>query len=245
MSDDPALPGLADDAPGKEDPHYLGHRERLRERFLSNPDALADYEILELLLAAGIPRKDTKPLAKALIDEFGDLAEVIAAPLKVLEAFPAVGGCRLTRASATVLKALAEASIRVCRLKVMNRPVISAWDQLIDYCNAVMARLPMEQFRLLFLDRRNVLIADELQQQGTVDHTPLYPREVVKRALDLNASAIIMVHNHPSGDPSPSRADIDMTRAVRDALAAVGITLHDHLVVGRKGHVSFKGQGLL
>ncbi|MEW5727893.1 MAG: DNA repair protein RadC [Pseudomonadota bacterium] len=245
MSDEPALPGLADDAPGKEDPHYLGHRERLRERFLSNPDALADYEILELLLAAGIPRKDTKPLAKALIDEFGDLAEVIAAPPKVLEAFPAVGGCRLTKTSATVLKALAEASIRVCRLKVMNRPVISAWDRLIDYCNAVMARLPMEQFRLLFLDRRNVLIADELQQQGTVDHTPLYPREVVKRALDLNASAVIMVHNHPSGDPSPSRADIDMTRAVRDALAAVGITLHDHLVVGRKGHVSFKGQGLL
>lgn len=244
MSSELELPGLAEAAkPG--DPHYVGHRDRLRERFLANPDACPDYEVLELLLAAGIPRKDTKPLAKALLGEFGDLAELAAAPVEVLEAFPAVGGCRVTRTSATLLKVLAAASVRVCRLKIKDRPVISAWDQLIDYCNAVMARLPMEQFRLLFLDRKNVLIADELQQQGTIDHTPLYPREVVKRALALNASALIMVHNHPSGDPAPSRADIDMTRAVRDALGAVGISLHDHLIVGRKGNVSFKGQGLL
>lgn len=234
------LPGLAETIP-----HYVGHRDRLRQRFLSNPEVSPDYEILELLLAAGTPRKDTKPLAKALIGEFGGLAEVIAAPVEVLEAFPACAGIKLTRNAAITLKIVAEASVRVCRLKMLNRPVISAWDQLIDYCTAAMARLPTEQFRLLFLDRKNILVADELQQTGTVDHTPLYPREVVKRALDLNASAVIMVHNHPSGDPSPSRADIDMTRAVRDALGAVGIQLHDHVIVGRKGHVSFKGQGLL
>lgn len=242
MTDAPALPGLAED---KDSPHYLGHRDRLRQRFLSNPETSPDYEILELLLASGIPRKDTKPLAKALIDEFGGFAEVIAAPVDALEAFPAVAGAKLTRNAAITLKIVGEASVRVCRLKMLNRPVISAWDQLLDYCTAAMARLPTEQFRLLFLDRKNVLVADEMQQKGTVDHTPLYPREVVKRALDLNASAVIMVHNHPSGDPSPSRADIDMTRAVRDALGAVGIQLHDHVVVGRKGHVSFKGQGLL
>lgn len=242
MTDEPSLPGLAEKAP---EPHYKGHRERLRHRFLAEPEAMPDYEILEMVLAAGIPQKDTKPLAKALMAEFGDLGGVVQAPIDVLMAFPTVGGAKLSHTSATLLKVLSEAAIRVCRLTVLDRPVISAWDQLLDYCNALMARLPTEQFRLLFLDRKNVLIADELQQEGTVDHTPLYPREVVKRALQLNASAIIMVHNHPSGDPAPSRADLEMTRAVRDALAAVGIGLHDHLVIGRKGHVSFKGQGLI
>lgn len=239
-SDAPPLPGL-DDA----DPHYLGHRGRLRQRFLADPQALPDYEILELLLAAVIPRKDTKPLAKALIDEFGGFAEVLAAPVSVLEAFPRVGGVGISPTVAVYLKVAEHAAQRLARLRVMERPVIAAWDQLLDYCNAVMGRLPTEQFRLLFLDRKNVLIADELQQKGTVDHTPLYPREVVKRALDLHASALIMVHNHPSGDPAPSKADIEMTRQVRDALKAVGIALHDHLVIGRRGHVSFKNQGLL
>ncbi|MBX9633569.1 MAG: DNA repair protein RadC [Magnetospirillum sp.] len=244
MSIDPTLPGLEEQAKSG-DPHYVGHRERLRERFLSEPEALPDYEILELLLACVVPRKDTKQLAKALIDEFGGFAEVLAAPHHVLEAFPSVAGAKLSAVAATYLKVTEHAALRMTRLKVLNKPILSSWDALLDYCNAAMARLPNEQFRLLFLDRKNVLIADELQQQGTVDHTPLYPREVLKRALTLNASALIMVHNHPSGDPTPSKADIEMTRAVRDALKAVSISLHDHLVIGRRGHTSFKSVGLL
>lgn len=241
MSIDPALPGLEEAATTKPgEPHYLGHRERLRERFVANPDALPDYEMLELLLATAIPRKDVKPIAKALMDRFGGFAEVISADYHDL-----VNAEGLGPASAAVIKLVQEAAQRLTRLSVMDKPVISSWDALLDYCNAAMARLPAEQFRLLFLDRKNVLVADELQQKGTIDHTPLYPREVVKRALTLNASAIIMVHNHPSGDPTPSKADIEMTRAVRDALKAVSITLHDHLIVGRKGHTSFKSVGLL
>lgn len=239
MTSTPALPGLEDKA-ADDQPHYLGHRERLRDRFLAEPGALPDYEVLELLLASIIPRKDTKKLAKDLIAEFGGFPEVLAAPPAVLEAFSGVSAT-----TATYLKVVEHAAQRMARLAVMDKPVISSWDALLDYCNAVMARLPVEQFRLLFLDHKNVLIADELQQQGTVDHTPLYPREVVKRALELNASAIIMVHNHPSGDPTPSKADIEMTRTVRDALRGVGITVHDHLIVGRKGHTSFKSVGLL
>jgi DNA repair protein RadC len=242
---DPALPGLDDPAADDVSPHYLGHRERLRQRFLAGPDALPDYEVLELLLSSVIPRVDTKPLAKALIDEFGGYGEVLAAPAAVLEAFPRVGKARISPTVAAYLKVAEHSARRLARLAVMNRPILTKWDQLLDYCTMSMGRLPAEQFRLLFLDRKNVLVADELQQQGTVDHTPLYPREVVKRALELNASALIMVHNHPSGDPAPSRADIDMTRMVRDALKAVGIALHDHLVIGRKGHASFKSLGLL
>jgi DNA repair protein RadC len=233
------LPGLEDKTKNGE-PHYVGHRERLRERFLANPDALPDYEVLELLLATAIPRRDVKPIAKALIDRYGNFAEVITASYDHLVRAEGLGP-----ASAAVLKVVQEAALRLARLAVIDRPVISSWDQLLDYCNAAMGRLPTEQFRLLFLDRKNMLIGDEVQQKGTVDHTPLYPREVVKRALELNASAVIMVHNHPSGDPTPSKADIEMTRAVRDALKAVGIVLHDHLVIGRKGHTSFKSVGLL
>lgn len=239
MTTAPALPGLEIKAK-PEDPHYVGHRERLRERFVANPDAVPDYEVLELLLATAIPRKDVKPMAKALIDRFGGFAEVLTAEYDDLVAADGLGP-----ASAAVLKVVHEAALRLSRLSVMNKPVLSSWDALLDYCTAAMARLPTEQFRLLFLDRKNVLIADELQQKGTVDHTPLYPREVVKRALALNASAIIMVHNHPSGDPTPSKADIEMTRMVRDALKAVSITLHDHLVIGRRGHTSFKSVGLI
>lgn len=244
MSDTPILTGL-DDSDTADSPHYLGHRERLRDRFLTQPDALPDYEVLELLLASVIARVDTKPLAKALIDEFGGFAEVLAAPPAVLAAFPKVGKARISATTAAYLKVVEHAALRMARLNVMEKPVISSWQALLDYCTAAMGRLPVEQFRLLFLDRRNVLIADELQQQGTVDHTPLYPREVVKRSLELNASAIIMVHNHPSGDPTPSKADIEMTRTVRDALRAVGVTVHDHLIVGSKGHTSFKNVGLL
>lgn len=235
----------ADQAPDDQDqdrtaPHYSGHRGRLRQRFLAAPDALPDYELLELLLATAIPRRDVKPLAKMLIDRFGGFAEVIDAPIEVLSACDGMGD-----ASAAVLKVVRQAAIRLSRLSVLNRPVLTNWTQLQDYCTASMGRLPTEQFRLLFLDRKNVLIADEIQQSGTVDHTPLYPREVVKRALELHASAIIMVHNHPSGDTTPSKADVDMTRMVRDALRGVGITLHDHLIVGRKGTTSFKSCGLL
>jgi len=230
---------VSDESPSSG-PHFHGHRERLRERFLEAPEVLPDYELLELLLAAAIPRKDVKPIAKALIGRFGSFADVVTADYQALLD---AGG--LGPASATVLKVVREAAVRMARAPVLGRPVLTTWEQLLDYCSAAMATLPTEQFRLLFLDRKNVLIADELQQKGTIDHTPLYPREVVKRALELQASAIIMVHNHPSGDPTPSRADIEMTRLVREALAALGIALHDHLVIGRKGHISFKSLALI
>ncbi|ARJ67695.1 hypothetical protein WV31_19560 [Magnetospirillum sp. ME-1] len=237
MTADLPLPGLAE-APEK--PDHKGHRERLRNRFIEAPEALPDYELLELLLGAAIPQKDTKPLAKALIKRFGSFADVITADVEDLKTVDGIKDV-----AAATLKVVREAAIRLARAPVINASVISSWEVLLDYCRTAMNTLPTEQFRLLFLDRKNTLIADEVQQTGTVDHTPLYPREVVKRALALHASAIIMVHNHPSGDPKPSRADIDMTRAVKDALNAVGIQLHDHVVVGRKGHASFKAMGLL
>lgn len=239
MTADPSLPGPAG-TESAANPDHRGHRERLRRRFIEAPDALPDYEILELLLGIAIPRKDTKPLAKALIRRFGSFADVITADMDTLGQVSGVG--EITAAS---LKVVREAAIRLARAPVINAPVISNWETLLDYCRTAMATLPTEQFRLLFLDRKNVLIADELQQTGTVDHTPLYPREVVKRALALHASAVILVHNHPSGDPKPSRADVEMTRTVKDALQAVGISVHDHVVVGRKGHASFKAMGLL
>lgn len=229
-------PGLAE----ATRPHYHGHRERLRERFLEAPEALPDYEILELLLAIAIPRQDLKPRAKELIERFGSLADLLSADYTSLAKTKGQGP-----SSTTMLKIVREAAVRLARAPILGRPVIATWEQLLDYCSAAMATLPIEQFRLLFLDRKNLLITDELQQEGTVDHTPLYPREVVKRALELNASAVIMVHNHPSGDPTPSRADIEMTRTVRDALKGVGILLHDHLVIGRGKHVSFKSMALL
>ena len=219
---------------------HAGHRARLRRRFLDAPEALPDYELLEMLLGVAIPQRDTKPLAKALIRRFGSLADVLTASVEDLRAVEGVG-----EVCAATLKVVREAAIRLARAPVLTQTVIGNWDTLIDYCRTAMATLPTEQFRLLFLDRQNGLLADEVQQSGTVDHTPLYPREVVKRALELHACAIVMVHNHPSGDPKPSKADVEMTRLVRDALAAVGIALHDHVVVGRKGTVSFKAAGLL
>ena len=218
-----------------------GHRDRLRARFLKGgADAMPDYELLELTLFAAVPRKDTKPLAKALLARFGGFAEVIAAPRARLMELAGVG-----EAVATHLKIVEAAARRLAQAKVIKRPALSSWAALLDYCTAAMAREPAEQFRVLFLDRKNVLIADEVQSRGTIDHTPVYPREIVKRALELSASAIILVHNHPSGDPTPSRADIDMTREIEKAAKALHIAVHDHLVIGRGGHASFKSLGLL
>jgi DNA repair protein RadC len=224
-----------------EAPHYHGHRERLRERFRnSGPDALSDYELLELALFAALPRRDTKPLAKALLARFGSFAEVIAAPRARLLEVKGVG-----ENVASHLKIVEAAAQRLAKTKVIGRPALSSWTALLDYCTAAMARIPNEEFRVLFLDRKNVLVADEVQNRGTVDHTPVYPREIIKRALELGASSIILVHNHPSGDPTPSKADITMTREVANAAKALGIVVHDHLVIGRSDHASFKALGLL
>jgi len=221
--------------------HYLGHRERLRERFLTGgADAMPDYELMELTLFAAVPRRDVKPLAKALIGRFGSFAEAIAAPReRILE----IEGASVS--VAMQLKIVEAAALRLSKTRLLGRPALTSWAALIDYCAAAMARSQTEEFRVLFLDRKNCLIADEVQSSGTVDHTPVYPREIVKRALDHAATAIILVHNHPSGDPTPSRADITMTRDVADAAKALGIVVHDHVIVGRSGHVSFKALGLL
>lgn len=223
-------------------PSYLAdHRKRLRHRFLTGgARAMPDYEILELTLFRVIPRQDVKPLARRLIDVFGDLNGVLSAPLARLERVEGVGP-----AVALELKVMETVTHRMARAKVMQRHIISSWDAVLDYCHTVMAHRDTEQFRVLFLDRKNVLIADELQGEGTVDHVPVYPREVVKRALELNASALILVHNHPSGDPTPSSEDIDMTKQIAHAAGALGISLHDHLIIGRSRELSFKSQGML
>jgi DNA repair protein RadC len=213
----------------------------LRERFLrGGADALPDYELLELLLFLSIPQRDTKPLAKALIARFGSFADVIAATPERLAETDGV-----KEATIAALKTVEAAALRLAKARVIGRPALASWQALLDYCSAVMARAETEEFRVLFLDRKNVLVADEVHQRGTVDHTPVYPREVVKRALELGASAIILVHNHPSGDPTPSRADILMTREIAAAAKALKIDLHDHLVIGRGKHASFKALGLL
>jgi DNA repair protein RadC len=225
----------------KDDTGPAGHRERLRERFAKGgADAMPDYELLELTLFAALPRRDTKPLAKALLARFGSFAEVIAAPRARLLEVKGVG-----EGVAHHLKIVEAAAHRLAKTRIINRPALSSWTALLDYCTAAMARSQNEEFRVLFLDRKNVLIADEVQNRGTVDHTPVYPREIIKRALELSASGIILVHNHPSGDPTPSKADIAMTREVAGAAKALGITVHDHLVIGRGGHASFKSLGLL
>ncbi len=229
-------PGLAE-AP----PHYYGHRERLRGRFReAGPDAVTDYELLELVLFRAVPRRDVKPLAKMLIARFGSFAEVISAPVARLAEIKTLG-----EAAITELKVVQAAANRLARGEVKRRPVLSSWSSVLDYCRTAMAFADKEQFRLLFLDKRNQLIADELQQVGTVDHTPVYPREVVKRALELSATAIILVHNHPSGDPTPSRADIQMTQAIVEVARPLGISVHDHIIVGKEGHASFKGLKLI
>ncbi|WP_398464566.1 DNA repair protein RadC [Tardiphaga sp.] len=229
------LPGLA------EAPHFHGHRERLRDRFRSaGADALSDYELLELVLFRALPRRDVKPLAKALIQAFGSFAETVHAPDARLRE---IGG--LGEAAITEIKLIAATSSRVAKGQLKQRTVLSSWATVIDYCRTAMAFADKEQFRILFLDKRNQLIADEVQQVGTIDHTPVYPREVVKRALELSATAIIMVHNHPSGDPTPSQADIQMTKAVIEVSKPLGIAVHDHIIVGKHGHASLKGMKVI
>ena len=222
-------------------PSHLGHRERLRHRFKDGGAvALPDYELLEMVLFRCIKRGDTKPLAKALIARFGSFAEVISAsPERLME----VKGCG--PAVATELKLIQAAALRLSRGAVMQKPVLSSWNAIIDYCHSAMAFADKESFRLLFLDRKNQLIADEVQQTGTVDHTPVYAREVIKRTLELSASAIIMVHNHPSGDPTPSLADIDMTKKIIGAGDKLGILVHDHIIIARNGTVSFRNLQLI
>lgn len=241
----PREPGLSKAASTRNaisaDAHYLGHRERLRNRFRDGGDtALADYEILELLLFRLIPRRDTKPIAKALLARFQTLAGVLGAPPALLQEVKGVG-----ETVALDLKLIANVAQRMLKSELREKQVLSSWSSVIDYCHAAMAYETTEQFRILFLDKRNVLIADEIQGRGTVDHTPVYPREVVKRALELSATAIILVHNHPSGDPTPSRADIDMTRTIVETAKPLGITVHDHIIIGKDGHASLKGLRLI
>lgn len=222
-------------------PHYVGHRKRLRARFLkTGSESLHDYELIELLLFGAIPRGDVKPLAKRLITTFGSFSEVISADARTLALEDGLG-----EAAVCALKIAQAGAIRLAQEQVMNKPVLSSWQMLLDYCRASMAYHGVEQFRLLYLNRKNVLIADELQQRGTIDHTPVYPREVIKRALELEASALIMVHNHPSGDTTPSPADIDMTKRIKSIARPLSIEIHDHVIVSRKGYYSFKSTGLL
>jgi DNA repair protein RadC len=222
-------------------PHYHGHRQRLRQRFLAaGNEAVSDYELIELILFRAIPQRDLKPLAKELLAKFGSFAEVISAPVERLKEVKGLG-----EAAITELKIVQAAASRLARGQVMRRPVLSSWANVLDYCRAAMAFADKEEFRILFLDKRNRLIADERHQTGTVDHTPVYPREVVKRALELSATAVILVHNHPSGDPTPSRADVEMTRAIVEVARPLGIAVHDHIIVGKDGHASLKGLKLI
>ncbi len=225
---------------GREDGN-LGHRQRLRKRFLAGgADAVADYELLELVLFLAQARDDVKPLAKELIRRFGGFVEAISASDADLLKDPGVGEAALAS-----LKTVQAAALRLMAEPLMKRPVLRTWDQLISYCRAAMGFEKVEEFRVLYLDKKNLLVAEETHQRGTVDHTPVYPREVVRKALEHGASAMIMVHNHPSGDTTPSKADIEMTKEVAKAAATRGIVLHDHVIVGRGGHTSFKASGLL
>lgn len=235
----PAI-GHNSNPPAEPKPHYHGHRGRVRERVLkSGVESFEDYELLELLLFYAIERIDTKPLAKRLLERFGTLGDLFAADPAHLREFD------IDQRTLVLLRALREAGRRLALQKVAKKPVLGNWQQLIDYCHTTLAHEKTERFAILFLNRKNELIADEIQQRGTVDHTPVYPREVVKRALHHEASALILVHNHPSGDPNPSREDVEMTKEIRAAAEPLGITIHDHLVIGRKGHKSFRTLGLL
>jgi DNA repair protein RadC len=242
-------PGLAEAMPGlltaidppEEAPGHLGHRARMREKLLgAGPEALLDHGLLEMVLFLALPRRDTKPIARALLARFGSFANAIAAPLHELRDIEGLG-----EAGAAALRTVQAAALRLARAEVMDQPVLNNWDRLLSYLTVALTRERVEQFRVLFLDTRNRLIADEAQARGTVNHTPVYPREVVKRALELQATALILVHNHPSGDPTPSRADLDMTQEIKAAAGSLGIVLHDHLVVGNGRHLSFRREGLL
>lgn len=218
-----------------------GHRTRMRARLLTaGPESLADHEMLEMILFLALPRRDTKPIARALLTRFGSYTAAIAAPLQDLRGIEGLG-----EAGAAALKTVQAAALRLARAELVNRPLLANWDRLIEYLTAALARERVEQFRVLFLDNRNRLLADEMQARGTVNHTPVYPREVVKRALELQASALILVHNHPSGDPSPSREDVAMTLEVKEAAAALSLVLHDHVIIGNGRWLSFRREGLL
>jgi DNA repair protein RadC len=222
-------------------PHYAGHRDRLRARLLEGGDkAISDYELLELILFRSIPRRDVKPLAKDLIARFGSFAEVLGARRERLLEIDGVGD-----STAADIKIIEAAGRRLARGAVRQRPALGSWKDVIEYCRTAMAFAEREEFRILFLDKRNCLIADELQGVGTVDHTPVYPREVVKRALEVGATAMVLVHNHPSGDPSPSTADVKMTLDIIEIAKPLGVAVHDHIIVGRHGHVSLRGMKLI
>ena len=221
-------------------PHYHGHRDRLRERLINGgADALPDYEPLELILFAAIPRRDVKPLAKELLAEFKDLWTLLNAKPERLIAFG------LSEATAALFLTIGAVALRAHKSAIIKGPLLNNWQKIVDYCRAAMTHETKEQFRLLFLDRKNHLIGEEVQQRGTIDHTPVYPREVVQRALELGAGALVLAHNHPSGDPQPSKDDIDMTRAIIDACKPLGIVIHDHIIIGRGEVSSFKALGLL
>lgn len=227
--------------PGKLPSYVADHRKRLRARFLSGgAQALPDYELVELLLFRAVPRQDVKPLAHELLKKFGDFNGVVSAPAARLAAVKGVGEAVICE-----LKVVEAAAHRLARARVIHRRVLSDWQALLDYCHTTMAHRDTEQFRVLFLDTKNTLIADEAQAQGTVNHVPVYPREVVKRALELNASALILVHNHPSGDPTPSEADIGMTQQINLACQTLCLTLHDHIIIGKSQEISFRSEGLL
>jgi DNA repair protein RadC len=235
------LPGLGERPPDSSVHGAEGHRARMRTRLLqTGPDSLADHELLEMVLFLALPRRDTKPLSRSLLQRFGSFAGVIAAPIADLHTVDGLG-----EAAAAALKTVQAAALRLIRAEIVDRPVLANWDALIDYLTAVLARERIEQFRILFLDNRNRLLADEAQSRGTINHTPVYPREVVKRAIELRATALILVHNHPSGDPTPSREDIAMTNEVRAAAKLLDIVLHDHIIVGNGTWKSFRREGLL
>ena len=227
------------EAPAK--PHYAGHRERLRERFMAGgANAMPDYELMELILFRALPRRDIKPLAKMLIDKFGSFGDAISAEPARLREVSGLGDAAITE-----LKLVQAAALRLSRSTIMSRQVLGSWPALLEYCNASMSFLQKEQFRILFMDRKNALIADEVQHEGTIDHTPVYPREVIKRALEVGASSIILVHNHPSGEATPSRADIEMTKRIVEAAEKLNIVVHDHIIIGREHHASFRGMKLI
>lgn len=232
---------MAKPAKKDDEPHYHGHRDRLRARFLENgPEALQDYELLELVLFMAIPRRDVKPLAKDLLKKFGSLPALLNAPVEEILKIEGISDN-----TATALKAITATAHRMMKRELMNQPILNSWARLMDYCTSTMAHETREHFRILFLNKKNEMIADEIQGSGTVDHTPAYPREIMKRALELGATAMILLHNHPSGDPKPSEADIDMTRLIMRAAEPFEIVVHDHVIISKNGYTSLKNLGLI
>lgn len=224
-----------------ESQHYLGHRARLRTRFLDvGGEAFPDYELLELILFSARGRGDVKPLAKRLLKQFGSFDKVIYASDHELRQVDEVGDAVIA-----ALKTIRIAAQRLIKSEIGQQPLIQSWSALMDYCKLAMGKNKIEEFRVLFLNHRHALIADEAMQRGTVNHTPVYPREIIKRALELSASALVLLHNHPSGDPTPSKADIDVTQKIIDAAATVNIAVHDHVIITETGHYSFKSFGLI